>query len=780
MDSDGGCAKLKIMQKKTRLKRSFFLIFFIFISQVLFSQKAKITGTIYDARNNETVIGVAVVADSSGIGTVTDVLGKFVLEVSPGKHQLKFSYLGYATETRMIEAYPGTSQEINIQLKSEQKELKLVTVTGSQYEKEASKEVVSIDVIKRYLVENTNAPDLARAVEKVPGVTVVDGQASIRGGSGYAYGTGSRVQVLVDDMPLLTGDLAEVRWNFVPMENMEQVEVIKGAASSLYGSGAMNGVIHVRTGYAYDKPQTRISIAQGIYSNPARKELRWWDNFFNPFFTNAFLSHRQKFGNIDLIVGANLIWNSGYLKNGSDQQARVNFKTRWRPKKLKGFSFELAGNGMFQQFGRFFYWKDPNAGAYVPSDGTLSEDTYSYFTIDPRITYIGEKGAVHKLRSRFYSVTRYNDDWETTSSTKLYWGDYQFQKQFKFGLSLTTGAIGNLSNSYSSLYEGKKITQVFMASYLQLEQNFKDKLTLLAGARYERNHIFGLPNDPGRPVFRAGLNYQLAKYTNLRANWGQGYRFPSIGERYIDASLSVIKIIPNPELRPESGWTSEIGLKQGYKFGNFMGSLDFALFWFEFKDMIEYVFLIRDGVIGFEAQNISRARIAGAEISTIADGKIFGIPVRLFGGYTFNYPADLQSDTAQKKPSIFLQNLFNSIGKSDSLVGSTSILKYRLRNTARVDLEIEPFKKLMIGGTLTYNSFMERIDSFFDGLNGISQYRQDHNNGVIVFDARLAYKISDRSTISFIVKNISNMEYALRPGLLEAPRSFTLQYKLNF
>jgi len=768
------------MQKTNQVFCTILLPFFFLISTPLFAQKAKITGTIYDARNNETVIGVAVVADSSGLGTVTDVLGKYTLEVSPGKHQLTFSYLGYSSETRMIEAYAGTSQEINIQLKSEQKELKLVTVTGSQYEKEASKEVVSIDVIKKYLVENTNAPDLARAVEKVPGVTVVDGQASIRGGSGYAYGTGSRVQVLVDDMPLLTGDLSEVRWNFVPIENMEQVEVIKGAASSLYGSGAMNGVIHVRTGYAYDKPQTRISIAQGIYNDPPRKELRWWDNFFNPFFTNAFLSHRQKFGKIDLIVGANLIWNTGYLKNGSDQQARVNFKTRWRPSKLKGLSFELAGNAMFQQFGRFFFWKDPNAGAYIPSDGTLSEDTYSYISLDPRISYMGPNGAIHKLRSRYYVVTRYDGENKSTASSNLYWGDYQFQKQFNFGLSLSSGAIGSISNSYSNLYEGKKIVQVFSAAYLQLEQNFKDKVNLLGGARFERNHVFGLPNDPGRPVFRAGLNYQLAKYTNLRINWGQGYRFPSIGERYIDASLSAIKIIPNPKLRPESGWTSEIGIKQGYKFGNFMGSLDFAAFWFEFKDMIEYVFLIREGLIGFEAQNISRARIAGAEISTIADGKVLGIPVRLFGGYTFNYPADLESDTAQRKPSIFLQNLFNSIGKTDSLIGSNSILKYRLRNTARVDLEIDPFKKLMIGGTLTYNSFMERIDSFFDGLNGISQYRQVNKNGVIVFDIRVAYKISDKSTISFIVKNLNNKEYALRPGLLEAPRNFTLQYRLNF
>jgi len=70
-----------------------------------------------------------------------------------------------------------------------------------------------------------------------------------QGGSGYSYGAGSRVLVLVDDLPLLSPDAGDVKWDYLPVENISQVEIIKGASSVLYGSSALNGIINVRTAY---------------------------------------------------------------------------------------------------------------------------------------------------------------------------------------------------------------------------------------------------------------------------------------------------------------------------------------------------------------------------------------------------------------------------------------------------------------------------------------------------------------------------------------------------
>ena len=108
------------------------------------------------------------------------------------------------------------------------------------------------------------------------GVDVIENQVNIRGGAGWSYGAGSRVLVLVDDMPMLTADAADAKLDFLPIENCEQIEVLKGAASSLYGSAALNGVVNFRTGYAGLKPKTKVMIYNGMFGNPDEKSWIWW------------------------------------------------------------------------------------------------------------------------------------------------------------------------------------------------------------------------------------------------------------------------------------------------------------------------------------------------------------------------------------------------------------------------------------------------------------------------------------------------------------------------
>jgi outer membrane receptor protein involved in Fe transport len=66
--------------------------------------------------------------------------------------------------------------------------------------------------------------------------------------------------VLIDDLPLLTADANDAKWNIIPMENVDQLEVIKGAASALYGSGALNGIVNVRTAYPVNEPYTKVTV----------------------------------------------------------------------------------------------------------------------------------------------------------------------------------------------------------------------------------------------------------------------------------------------------------------------------------------------------------------------------------------------------------------------------------------------------------------------------------------------------------------------------------------
>lgn len=72
-------------------------------------------------------------------------------------------------------------------------------------------------------------------MNKVPGVNMLGKTISIRGGSGFSDATGNRVLALLDDMPIISPENGSIRWETVPIELLEQVEIIKGTASALYG-----------------------------------------------------------------------------------------------------------------------------------------------------------------------------------------------------------------------------------------------------------------------------------------------------------------------------------------------------------------------------------------------------------------------------------------------------------------------------------------------------------------------------------------------------------------
>ena len=103
-----------------------------------------------------------------------------------------------------------------------------VVISAGKFEQKLEEVTVSMDVIKPALIENKTATSLDRTMNQSPSVHIVDGQANIRSGSGWSYGAGSRVMVMVDGMPLMNGDQGGVEWQLVPMENISQIEVIKG------------------------------------------------------------------------------------------------------------------------------------------------------------------------------------------------------------------------------------------------------------------------------------------------------------------------------------------------------------------------------------------------------------------------------------------------------------------------------------------------------------------------------------------------------------------------
>ncbi len=781
--------------KKFTLVNRFLLFIFTCFSTSLFAQTVNVTGQIIDQKSKEPLISATVRAGD--MGTTTDLDGNFKLDLTPGNYTLSYSYVGYETGKMDIQVKENQPLQLSLQLEETTNILQTATVTSGRYEKPLGEVTVSLEVIKPTLIDNTNASSVDQVLDKVPGVNIIDGQPNIRGGSGWSYGAGSRVLVLVDDIPILQADAGSTSWGDIAVENIEQVEVVKGAASALYGSSAMNGIINIRTAYAKSKSSTKFSTFYTAYLNPADEEKIWWDGDpeepvvpilcegpisdtcqmrtnYQPYAVGISASHRQKIGKFDLVLSSFIRKNESYRENNYGDHQRFNFGTRYRL--TDRLSFGLNGNFNRSQNISYFYWLDGEAGAYRanPSEQVGEPSRRFRYTLDPFITYFDKSGNRHKVHGRFYNIDNNNTENQSNAS-KLYYGEYQFQKKFdKLGLVTTAGVVGTRTNVRAELYGDTTFTSNNLAGFLQLEKKIGMRLNISAGVRYERNtqlrpEIFqqdtlvGGKVTESRPIFRLGTSYQVGRATFLRASFGQGYRYPTIAERFITTQAAGLNIAANPSLNSETGWSGEFGVKQGFKIGGFSGFIDASAFWTEYQDMIEFNLFNVGFSIAFQARNIGDTRIRGLELSMGGQGDLWGMPTTLLAGYTFTDPRFKIFDEEANRTSSADYN----------------ILKYRFRHNVKFDVETQ-LKAFSVGVAANYTSRMEAIDNILTLLAGIGEFRDSHDTGVLLLGVRAAYRPFDGAKISLLANNLLNKEYSQRPGLLEAPRNVTVRLDYSF
>ena len=176
----------------------------LMISMLFFeaANAQKIIGTITDATTKEALIGVNIVLTNGG-GTSTDIDGKYLLQIAEGEQKITFKYIGYEDIVKTITVQKNESKTLNIALSPSTKQLGTVVVSAGRFEQKIEEITVSMEVIKPSLIENKNTTDIQTVMDQIPGVNITDGQANIRGGSGWSYGAGTRVLVMVDDMPQL-------------------------------------------------------------------------------------------------------------------------------------------------------------------------------------------------------------------------------------------------------------------------------------------------------------------------------------------------------------------------------------------------------------------------------------------------------------------------------------------------------------------------------------------------------------------------------------------------
>ncbi|MCC8035144.1 MAG: TonB-dependent receptor [Rikenellaceae bacterium] len=929
-----------------------------FMALTAFSLTAQtVEGHVYDETTREPLIGATVIYIVRGetLGTSTDGTGYYRVDVPDGGANLVFSYLGYEEFHAPVVVGARETLTRDIYMKPEVQLLQNVVVSAGRYEQKLSELTVSMDVLDRNVIARQIPTDLTDVLSKLPSVDVTDNQPSIRGGAGWTYGVGSRALVLVDGMSVLGAANGAIAWNIIPMENIEQVEVLKGASSVLYGSSALNGLINVRTGRPGLVPKTTLKLYAGIYGNPANDDYTWWDKSLwkdgkyevkpflrssvfsgvrNPMYEGIDMSHSRRIGNFDFNLGMNFLTDEGYRDQGYRKRFRLGGNLTYHQPHSEIMNYGVNYNIMTDKYGDFLIWRSVDEPLRASSFTTMGREGNT-FNIDPFFNFINTRNnTAHRIKARF----QYEGDnivsgaetslldllenmgtdyqgiidlagnftgdgdlmgWLMPAITSLVegdlkgvlgWGrdelnkifpnadtadymdliaflmnnglplgdsselipwlinsldpkpakthvsknytyylDYQFNKKIgdaQFTVGTTYHHVTN-NSVVTGNHQSDNISLFFQ--YYQTIWN-RHTGTLRARAEYYRvddhkkeaeTKMFGVEM-PFKPAFRGGLNYQLAEYTFLRGSVGQGYRYPSLVEKYARQDIGGAGVFPNKNLKAETSINAEIGLIQGYKVGPFQGFVDIAGFYTYYKNMIEFRigffenygdYNMIDGIgqligamfsgngigLGANFYNVDRARIYGLDISTNGTYNISpGMKFLYNIGYVYTEPID---PDYKKKNEI--ENAYTDVLQMKEKSNTSKYLKYRQKHTFKGSIDFE-WNRLTIGTNFAWKSRTLSVDYIFlderprtdgkleimdyvrdvlfghNGTENFASYWKRTNKDYWLWDLRAGVKATDQLNFQVSVHNVMNKEYSVRPMALGQPRTYVFTVGYTF
>ena len=606
-----------------------------------------ITGSVIDAKTQELLTGVNVILRGTIRGTITNIHGKYQLnEIPTGTYDITFSLIGYSADTvYQISIQPDTELHLDEHLVQAPIQADQVVVTANRREQSLREVPVSVSTVSSKMIADHVSVTLDDALRYVPGVNMMQDQVNIRGSSGYSRGIGSRVLILVDGLPYITGDTGEIPWETIPMFQIDRIEVVKGPGSALYGSSALGGVINIITKEIGETPEVRFRLFSGIYDKPAYAEWDWSDK--TRLNTGGFISYSNRIGPFGFLFSVSRMVDDSYREN--DVYHRWGLYSKFNYIISQYQSATLTANIQWRKHGNFFWWKslsevtrpaDSQLGGEVNS--TRGNVSFAYKEI------ISER-FFYSLKAIYFGNFWQDNIYERTNNTAAS-HTTQVDAQATYETSpmnvVTGGVVANYDRIYTNIFGSHP--GVGAGFYIQDELTILQSLKLTAGIRYDWQRIwkeiFASPaaSSPSQLNPKIGLVFSPSLTTTLRASYGEGFRYPSMSEFFtsVNTGLSQISIVPNDSLKPERSTSFEIGGSQWLSEGIF---LDLALFQNDFYDLIEA------GVnpqVEIQFNNVTRARIRGFEFGVKAD--MFNRFLTADISYTSLDPVDLGDNTVLK------------------------------------------------------------------------------------------------------------------------------------
>ena len=573
-----------------------------------------VRGRVLDAETGAPVAGAAVFIQNTPLTATTRADGGFGL-VSPanGTFTLIVVADGFRVAERELQA--GQSGELRIALQRRLFDVPELTVTANRSAARPGEAPVSVAVMSADELGNRDAVTLDEALPFAQGVIFNSGQMDIRGATGIARGVGSRVLMLLDGHRVLSGVGASIDFSGLPVLDVDQIEIVKGPHSTLWGTNALGGVVNVITKRPPAEPETIVRGYVGLFDTPARHSFT--DESLSR--EGIALQHSRRLGDVGTTLYLAREESDGFRQNGALERWRVRLKTVFPAESSN--PWEIFVNWTRRDEEEFFTWLSADRPLEVDpaelGDWIRSDDVVFGVTATP---YVTPKQRV-QLRPHIYHArgqNHFHDNQDFHRSTRV-GTDVQWSLFPNASHALTIGGEGAWTGVSSNFLDPTPdVTD--LAVFAQDEITFSDRVRGSVGLRLDYHEASSAMTDVVLNP-KLGVVFEASERLSLRGSLSRGYRAPSVSEQFTSTTQFGFRVVPNLEMRGESAWAREVGATVSLSDRVWF---DAGLFWSDYTDLIEPT-PAPDEFFTFQFRNVAEAMVRGVD----AGLRIGVIPNRL-------------------------------------------------------------------------------------------------------------------------------------------------------
>ncbi len=543
------------------------------------AQTGSVSGTISSDEGPLEFVSIGLLG--TNYGNATNEEGEFTIRNVPfGVYTLVASSVGYdRLEKEVSITKENPRLVLNLTLEETIDQLETFVVTGTMKEVSRQDSPVPVEVYSKSFFKANPTPSVFESLQNVNGVRPQLNCNVCNTGDIHINGLeGPYTMVLIDGMPIVSGLSTVYGLTGIPQALIERVEVVKGPASTLYGSEAVGGLVNIIT----KNPHSASNFTADVFTTS------WGE-------VNTDLGFKFDIGNrVQNLLGVNYFNYQNPIDNNGDNftdltlQDRISVFNKINILRKNSRLFSLAGRYVYEdRWGGEMDWQKENRG------GT---DVYgeSIYTNRWELMGIYQLPTTEKINFQFSANGHKQDSFygNTEYVAEQYVGFGQFTWDKKLGRhDLLTGAVyrytyydDNTPATFEAVENENKTSVTHLPGFfIQDEISLNDSHKLLLGGRYDYNSIHG-------SIFSPRVNYKWNssdKTDILRISAGNGFRVANVFTEDHAALTGARTVEFEGELSPETSWNTNINyVKKIYTDSDFFMGIDGSVFYTYFTNRI--------------------------------------------------------------------------------------------------------------------------------------------------------------------------------------------------